>query len=139
MERTDSMPDEKPKGTRLECEKCPLRSGQIALVEQSTAALYRRVNIMENKCDGRKMECYPIIQSKVSWKVFWGIVVTFVGISGAVFAFLSSELHENRTEILGEFKDLSTEFRETNKEIVADIRTISADVKVIKSKIENGR
>lgn len=121
-----------------QCEDCPLKTGKIPVLTKGLEVTSKRLCLLEMRCEDRRKECFPVISSKVGWKVFWPIVIIFVTITSGVIGFISSSNSTYRADHNILHKELNNEIKQMNRDIYQEIRQISGDIKVIKAKIENG-
>ena len=122
---------------REQCEDCPLKTGQIPVIDRGLELTTKRICAVEIRCEDLRKETFPAISSKVGWKVFWPVVVIFVGITSGMITFISSSnasYQRDHTEI---HRELNSEIKTMNHNIYQEIRTISGDIKAIKVKMSS--
>jgi hypothetical protein len=128
-----------------QCDACPLKIGSIPVLEKGSEMTSKRINVLEQLYHDRMKECTPVINSKVGWKVFWPIIITFIGIISAIFTFtLNSQqtYQEDQKQYQRDHnvlhKEMTDEIRDNNRLLNDKVQQISEDVTVIKTKVNGG-
>lgn len=123
---------------KTQCNLCPLKTGEIPILKTATETTTNRLCALLRQCEERRKECQPHISSKVSLKVFWPIVILFVGITSTIIAYSLNAQDAYRLEHANLHKDLNHEIKEINLELRTKVEQISKDVTIIKTKVEQG-
>jgi hypothetical protein len=131
------MPPEKNK-TDCDYSEIPMRCPAHSGVEKDHKNMKTVVHCMKanNKDDHERI--WTHVGKTVTSRMFWIVVILFVGIVGCIFGFITLSQRQYQCDHAELHRDINNEIKHMNEGLGEKMQKISEDVQVIKSKITNG-